>query len=825
MAGVARVTARPLAARGGPRAQGRARRADAPPVEALGPARRGRYAMVPARAPAVVVVCQRLLLAGAVVFTASTLLRPEPGWSVVFDGWVYGGCALLVALLVAGRAWAVRAERGAWVALAAGVGANAAGEVVYSTIVAGPAETFPSIADPLYLAVFPCAYVALVLLLRARVRGLPAAVWVDGVAAGLALAALFGAVASESFGGTTLEGSPLAVAAGLAYPLGDVLLLSVVTAAMVVLGRRADRRWLLLAGGIALFAVADTVLLVRIARGTYVEGTVLDATWIAAGVLYARAAWRPARQLTDRRPGRGGVLAPPLVCTVVAVGVLLAGYDAALPRVAVLLAALALVAVAVRLVLTFREVSALADSRRQALTDDLTGLPNRRALQAALEPARTGRRGTADARAGLPPAGLLLLDLDRFTEINDSLGHHVGDELLRQVAGRLAARTRPGDLLARLGGDEFAVLLAAGTTGEAADDVARDLVRQVADTFALDDVTLHVGAGVGVALHPEHCKDPALLLQRADVAVHRAKRERDRVARYRVEDDPHSLARLQTLEALRGALTRGELVCHYQPKVTVADGATRSVEALVRWQHPDRGLLAPDTFLPLAEQTGLMRPLTLAVLDQTLRRLRAWRAQGRDLTVAVNLSVTNLLDTDLPADVGRLLRAHDVPATALVLEITESVLMADSRRAGSVVAALRALGVGLSIDDYGTGYSSLSYLQDLPVDELKLDRTFVARCTADPRSAAIVRSTVDLAHSLGLRLVAEGVEDTATLEQLRAYGCDVSQGFLHSRPLPADELERWLDARRPPRPAAPGRTAAQVPPQHRGRPARHLPVD
>ncbi len=779
--------------------------------------------MAPAQAPAAVRWGQRLLLAGAVVFTGSTLLRPEPGWSVVFDGFVYGGCALLVALLVAGRAWSVRAERGTWAALAVGVVANAAGEVVYSTLVAGPTETFPSIADPLYLMIFPCAYVALVLLLRTRVRGLPAAVWVDGVAAGLALAALFGAVTSESFGGTTLEGSALAVAAGLAYPLGDVLLLSVVTAALVVLGRRADRRWLLLAGGIALFAVADTTLLVQIARGSYVEGTPLDAMWIAAGVLYARAAWRPTRQITDRHPGRGGVLAPPLVCTVVAVGVLLAGYDAALPRVAVLLAALTLVAVAVRLVLTFREVSDLADSRRQALTDDLTGLPNRRALQAALEPAPPGRRGSADAGAG-PPAGLLRLDLDRFKEINDSLGHHVGDELLRQVAGRLAARTRPGDLLARLGGDEFAVLLAAGTTAGAADDVAHRLVRQVAETFALDDVTLHVEASVGVALHPEHCDDPALLLQRADVAMYRAKKARDRVARYRVEDDPHSRARLQTLEALRDALARGELVCHFQPKVTVADGATRSVEALVRWQHPTRGLLAPDTFLPLAEQTGLMRPLTLAVLDQTLRRLRAWRAQGRDLTVAVNLSVTNLLDTDLPGDVDRLLRTHDVPAAALVLEITESVLMADSRRAGSVVAALRGLGVGLSIDDYGTGYSSLSYLQDLPVDELKLDRTFVARCTADPRSAAIVRSTVDLAHSLGLRLVAEGVEDTATLERLRAYGCDVAQGFLHSRPLPADELERWLDTHRAPA-AAPGRATAQVPSQHRGRAARHLPVD
>ncbi|MEJ5946074.1 bifunctional diguanylate cyclase/phosphodiesterase [Pseudokineococcus basanitobsidens] len=781
-------------------------------MEVPGPLRRGRYAMVPARTPAPVVLAQRVLLVGLAVFTASTVLRPEPGWSVLFDGWLYGGCALLVAALVVARAWAVRAERGAWLALAGGVGANAAGEVVYSTLVAGPAETFPSIADPLYLAVFPCAYVALVLLLRARVRGLPAAVWVDGVAAGLALAALFSAVAFETFSSTTLGGSAVVVAVGLAYPLGDLLLLAVVTAAVVVLGRRADRRWLLFAGGIALFAVADTLLLVRVARGNYAEGTPLDALWIAAGVLYARAAWQPTRQISDRRPDSRAVLAPPLVCTVAAVGVLVAAYDVPLPRPAVVLAALALAAVAARLALTFREVTALADSRRQALTDDLTGLPNRRALLAALDGAATGRRAARET-TGPAPGGLLLLDLDRFKEINDSLGHHVGDELLRQLADRLAGRTRPGDLLARLGGDEFAVLLAAGTTPEGADEVAAGMVRGMAETFALDDVTLHVEASVGVALWPQHGQDPRALLQRADVAMYRAKSTRGRVARYRVEDDPHGRDRLQTLEALRAALTRGELVCHYQPKVTLSDGAVRSVEALVRWQHPDRGLLTPDTFLPLAEQTGLMRPLTLAVLDQSLRQLRTWRDQGRTLSVAVNLSVTNLLDTDLPDDVARLLQAHDVPPSALVLEITESVLMADSRRAGSVVDTLRSLGVGLSIDDYGTGYSSLSYLQDLPVDELKLDRAFVGRLVADPRSAAIVRSTVDLAHSLGLRLVAEGVEDAATLDLLRGYGCDVSQGYHHSRPLPADRLEAWLDARGRSRPAPRRHDAPPVPVQ------------
>jgi EAL domain-containing protein (putative c-di-GMP-specific phosphodiesterase class I) len=303
---------------------------------------------------------------------------------------------------------------------------------------------------------------------------------------------------------------------------------------------------------------------------------------------------------------------------------------------------------------------------------------------------------------------------------------------------------------------------------------------------------LHVEASVGIALCPLHCDHHGQLLQRADVAMYAAKMARGHVAAYTAAEDPHSRARLETVEQLRAALELGELMCYYQPKVNTSDGAVHSVEALVRWQHPTRGLLSPDQFLPLAEQTGLMRPLTAVVLDLALGQVRQWLDEGIALVVSVNLSVTNLLDVDLPADIARLLRGHDLPASALTLEITESVLMADSVRAKAVVEALHSLGVGLSIDDYGTGYSSLAYLQDLAVDELKLDRAFVSRLTADPRSAAIVRSTVQLAHSLGLRLVAEGVEDAATLAALQHYGCDLTQGFHHSRPLPADQLGAWL---------------------------------
>lgn len=749
-----------------------------------------RFALPPATLPAPVQVAQVLLLLGCAVFTASTLLRGDAGHVELLDTWLYDALTLTGAGLVAARARLVRVDRTAWALLAAALACAACGDVVY-TFLLPPDAPSPSAADPFYLAFYPLTYVALLLLLRGKLRRLPTSVWLDGMVAGLALAAAAAALAFGPIREAT-GGSRSAVLVGLAYPLGDLLLLAVSAGALAVLGWRTEGRWLLLAAAFVLFAVADTAYLFGTAAGTYVEGTWIDALWPAATMLAARAAWRPTRQLADRDLHGRGVLLTPLVCTAVATALLVADHDLHLPRLAVVLAAGTLCAVAVRLALTFQEVSALAASRHEARTDELTGVANRRALLAALQGCTT--TGRPAGAAGPSGPGLLLLDLDRFKEINDSLGHRVGDELLRQLAVRLSAAVRPQDLLARLGGDEFAVLLSPGTDLAAARSMAERLAAALQEPFPLDDVTLHMQASIGIALYPEHCTDRMQLLQRADVAMYAAKRNQSGIAVYRPADDTHSRARLEIAEQLRTAIERGELYCEYQPKVTLRDGSVGSVEALVRWQHPTRGALPPDVFLPLAEQLGLMRPLTLAVLDLALGRLVQWRALdvARELSVAVNLSVTSLLDADLTADVRRLLEAHRLPPSALILEITETGLMSDSSRAGAMLAELHGLGVGLSVDDYGTGYSSLAYLQDLPVDELKLDRAFVHRLTSDPRSAAIVRSTVDLAHSLGLRLVAEGVEDAATLGTLREFGCDIAQGYLHSRPLPAQEMGPWL---------------------------------
>ncbi|HEV7189565.1 MAG TPA: EAL domain-containing protein [Blastococcus sp.] len=421
----------------------------------------------------------------------------------------------------------------------------------------------------------------------------------------------------------------------------------------------------------------------------------------------------------------------------------------------------------------------------EAHHDPLTGLANRRRLIEQLESTVYGVEGRDCA--------VLMLDLDRFKEINDSFGHSVGDDLLCLVGPRLEQALRPGDLLARMGGDEFAVLLPDADAGTAR-GVAVAIGAALRDEFVLDGMPLHVDASIGIALCPDHGRDRSLLLARADTAMYVAKRGRHGFEIWAPDGTPATRDRLQTLEQLRTALDDDQLDVHYQPKLDLTRGAVIGVEALVRWNHPERGLLFPDVFLPLAEQAGLMRRLALRVLERSLRDLQTWRARGLDLSMAVNLSVSNLQDVALPDQVEMLLDSCGVPAEALTLEITEDVLMADAARSQQVMTALRRIGVRLSIDDYGTGYSSLSYLRALPVDELKLDRSFVSHLTSDERAAAIVRSTLQLSLDLGMSMVVEGVEDAATLESLRGWGCAVAQGYHIARPMPAAKFLAWLPA-------------------------------
>ncbi|WP_091947045.1 putative bifunctional diguanylate cyclase/phosphodiesterase [Trujillonella endophytica] len=455
------------------------------------------------------------------------------------------------------------------------------------------------------------------------------------------------------------------------------------------------------------------------------------------------------------------------------------------PSVAMLVCAgLAVLGGGVRLLIGVRDLAQLATTRAEALTDQLTTLPNRRAVLRRMD--ELGARNTAVAFA--------LLDLDRFKEVNDGLGHGAGDDLLRQVAARLSPVLRTGDLLGRLGGDEFAVVVAV-EPGASAEDTAEHLCRrlreQFTEPFVLDGLAVHVGASIGATIGRLSAGDAeasARLLGEADAAMYDAKRGGGGFALYDGARHAESGTALTLVEELRAGITGGQLVLHHQQQVDMRTGRVVGVEALVRWQHPRLGLLQPARFLDLAEAHGLMDALTDEVLGQAVRQLARWRATVPDLRMSVNLSPSNLLDTVLPDRLAVLLAEVGVPAEALTLEVTETVLLRDPERSRAVVAALSAHGVEISIDDFGTGYCSLAYLRDLSVSELKLDRSFTADLLRDPRTEAIVASVVELAHRLDVRVIAEGVEDEVTLARLAELGCDQTQGYLHGRPVPADEL-------------------------------------
>ncbi len=463
--------------------------------------------------------------------------------------------------------------------------------------------------------------------------------------------------------------------------------------------------------------------------------------------------------------------------------------DAFLPVAAVL--ALVLLALYGSLFPILRRVTRrlrrqMQEIEHQALHDALTELPNRllfadRVQQALLA---AGREASCVA--------VMLLDLDRFKEINDTLGHQSGDLLLQQLGPRLQSALRASDTVARLGGDEFAVLLPTVADPAAALATASKLLHALEEPFAIDGLVLELEASVGIAVFPEHGSDTQTLLRRADLAMYVAKEAHADTVLYDPEHDHYSPARLTLVADLRRALQKRELTLYYQPKASVEDGGVRTVEALVRWQHPERGLLPPADFIPLAEHTGLIRPLTLYVLEAALRQCRAWQDEGLALGVAVNLSGRDLLDLNLPDEVAALLAESGVPADKLELEITESTILTDPLRARAVLTRLSELGVSLAIDDFGSGYSSLGYLKRLPVDVLKIDKSFVMQMTTDENDAVIVRSTIDLGHNLGLTVVAEGVESEQVLDELARLGCDVAQGYHLSRPLPADALADWL---------------------------------
>jgi diguanylate cyclase (GGDEF)-like protein len=455
-------------------------------------------------------------------------------------------------------------------------------------------------------------------------------------------------------------------------------------------------------------------------------------------------------------------------------------------RLAIVLATVALLTAGLRSSLSLGDLRFVTEShKRQALTDELTGLGNRRRLMTTLDEFFSGQ---PDAPAGDGRIALLLIDLDHFKEINDSFGHPVGDQILKMLGSRLLGAMRSSDVLTRLGGDEFGVVLA-DSDADHATILAERLTREIEEPFALDIATLHVRVSIGIAMAPKHAWNTTELLRCADVAMYRAKAARSPFEMYElIPDGGHN--RIRLVEQLRHAITAKELQLYFQPQYDLRTGMIPSVEALLRWPHATLGVVSPGDFIPLAEEASLMQPLTELVLEAALAQCAAWRAAGRRVCVAVNLSATNLLDGALPERIRFMLARNRLGPDALVLEVTETTMLADLERSQQVIRQLHEMGLVVSVDDFGTGFSSLAYLSELAVGELKIDQALVQRLTSenDGRNRAIVRAAVDLGHSLGLRVVAEGVEDAEAYEQLASLGCDLAQGFLMCRPLPADQL-------------------------------------
>jgi diguanylate cyclase (GGDEF)-like protein len=428
----------------------------------------------------------------------------------------------------------------------------------------------------------------------------------------------------------------------------------------------------------------------------------------------------------------------------------------------------------------------VSKSEHQAMHDSLTGLPNRPLFTDRLESALAATRRNGSSLA------VMLLDLDRFKEVNDTLGHHYGDLLLTSVAERLAGALREVDTVARLSGDEFAVLLP-GADAEATAEVGERVLRILHQSFVLDDVTVDIEASIGIAIAPEHASTAEEIVRFADLAMYAAKDSKTGVVMYEPATLVHQPSRLLLLGELRRALEQpDEIVLHYQPKVDLNLNELCGVEALVRWTHPTRGPVTPAEFIPMAESTGLINRLTAHVLRLAIRQARHWLDDGFEVPVAVNLSPRCLLDTTLLDRVRDLLRAYDLPANLLRLEVTESAIIANPALALQTLTGLHDIGVRLSIDDYGTGYSSMAYLKRLPVDELKVDRSFVMNMTNNDNDAILVRSAIDLGHNLGLSVVAEGVERSDHVAALNELGCDIAQGYHYARPMPPDEISSWI---------------------------------
>jgi len=720
-----------------------------------------------------------------VAYLVSLIVRsPDQDWPLL-DGWGVFAFELVAVTLLFTRGVVRPTGRAVPIVLGAAALSWALGDATLTF--EGSNAPIPSPADLFYIGFYPLAYGAVVLMLRREVRTLLPATWLDGAVAGLGAAAVCAAFAFGPIVRSLPGSSWTAVAVDLAYPIGDVILLALVVGGTAILpGRRLP--WMLVATACAVNAVGDTFNLVALSTTSPAIGSIFNGVaWPTAILLMSMSVWVPGGKRDLLAGGRMPSFLLPGVGALAGFTILFVGtLEHDVIPVALGLATATLVVVGIRLGLSVRGLRALTEERhRQAVTDELTGLGNRRQLTQLLDEYFADH---ADPQTPSRSLAFLFVDLDHFKEINDSFGHSAGDELLKQLGPRLTGSLRDTDVLVRIGGDELGAVLI-DTDPVYAMSVAQRLTALIEQPFVLNAVSVHISASIGIAIAPTDANDSVGLMRCADVAMYRAKLGDRSFEIYQPEIDDGG-NRLVLVEELRAAVENEQLVLHYQPQVDLRNGETTAVEALVRWPHPRLGTIPPLDFLPLAEEAGLMGPLTRLVLERALAQCAVWRSGGSRLAVSVNVSSSNLLDPGFIDMVRASLRRHRVPASALILEITETTIIRDFESCKQVIEELRSLGIAVSIDDFGSGFTSLAYLGGLAVSELKLDRTFIGGLTAEGREqdVKLVRATIELGHALGLLVVAEGIETCASLETLSLLGCDRAQGYFTGRPVPAHEV-------------------------------------
>ncbi len=742
--------------------------------------------------PAVVFlrVCMVAVTAAVVIGHGLQLSPSSPMGQVVFLGGY-----LLVGVIAAGLFFArgatdVTASR-LWQLIGIAVAAWAVGAFLASARYVGLMSfASPSVSDLVRLIGYPFAFFGL----ASRVRSGPLrrSAWVDALVCG------FGALAFESamtlgWMRSRTDLSMQSMLITVVYGLGDVALVVILVVGLG--GWRRSRTWGFMTIGLLLFAMADSLMVVAgpSSPTNDVLSRSVSAVWLIGLCVVGLSSWSgfATSAISDRRESS---LLLPFSFAAVAVGLILVDRFQRIDVASVVLATLCIVLAVVRAGMAVRDLRMLSESRKEARTDELTGLPNRRAFTEMIAEA-VERSASVSS-----PLAILMIDLDGFKVVNDTLGHHSGDELLREVARRFATTLAPGDVLARLGGDEFGVVVQPRPAAGWAFEAGARLTKSLSERFELDGLALRVSGSVGISLYPDHADTPSALLQRADVAMYEAKRAGGGVRFYSTNFDRNSREQLEQLEQLRVGIESSQLVLFYQPKVMFSDGSLKGVEALVRWQHPTRGLLTPDQFLPLAVSGGLLPNLTRAVLGLAVAQAGRWQYEGSPISIAVNVGSADLVDPSFPDLVLGLIGSYQLPAELLTIEITEDAVIDDPVLTAAVVARLRHLGVKVAVDDFGAGYASLSHLRELDVDELKIDRSLVDGVEHSTREQALVASAVGLAHALGLVLVAEGVETPEAWDRLREMGCDIAQGYLVSRPLSAGDLREWIVNRNRPVP-------------------------